>query len=250
MHSIGANAVEKLADNQKKCRNIGSFAHFAHRCEQTQMQSALAGRKILCARSQINENLHQNFHRPACGPDIFVESRRVLRRLINFLRCLASCVTRPNLNSKEWVMSSKPASCDFETGKLVLRLNITVQANLEAISPVVDGVMATVREMKCAAGHEFEIETALREALANAIKHGCKNDSSKQVQCCVACDDTRGMLIVVRDPGGGFDPASIPSPVIGENIYSAHGRGIYLINQLMDKVEIRHGGTEIVMRKH
>src|SRR5690348_14917202 len=142
-------------------------------------------------------------------------------------------------------MSSQPASCDFETGKLVLRLNITVQANLEAISPVVDGVMATVREMKCAAGHEFEIETALREALANAIKHGCKNDSSKQVQCCVACDDTRGMLIVVRDPGGGFDPASIPSPVIGENIYSAHGRGIYLINQLMDKVEIRHGGTEI-----
>ena len=131
MHSIGANAVEKLADNQKKCRNIGSFAHFAHRCEQTQTQSALAGRKILCARSQINENLHQNFHRPACGPDIFVESRRVLRRLINFLRCLASCVTRPNLNSKGWVMSSKPASCDFETGKLVLRLNITVQAYAE-----------------------------------------------------------------------------------------------------------------------
>ena len=103
--------------------------------------------------------------------------------------------------------------------------------------------------MKCAAGKEMEIETALREALANAIKHGCNNDTSKQVQCCVACDESRGMLIMVRDPGKGFDPAAIHSPVVGENVYSEHGRGIYLINELMDQVDIRRGGTEIVMQK-
>ena len=141
--------------------------------------------------------------------------------------------------------------CEFEPDKLILRLNITLQADVQAISPVVEGVMATAREMKCAAGKELEIETALREALANAIKHGCKNDPSKQVQCCVACDETRGMLIIVRDPGKGFDPEAIPSPVVGENVYSEHGRGIYLINELMDEVDIRRqpGGTEIVMRK-
>jgi serine/threonine-protein kinase RsbW len=139
--------------------------------------------------------------------------------------------------------------CTFEPDKLILRLSITLQADPDAISPVVDGVMATAREMKCAAGKELEIETALREALANAIKHGCHNDPSKQVQCCVACDQTRGMLLIVRDPGKGFDPAAIPSPVVGENIYSEHGRGIYLINELMDQVDIRRGGTEIVMRK-
>ena len=27
------------------------------------------------------------------------------------------------------------------------------------------------------------------------------------VQCCVACDEPRGMLIIVRDPGKDFDPA-------------------------------------------
>jgi anti-sigma regulatory factor (Ser/Thr protein kinase) len=141
--------------------------------------------------------------------------------------------------------------CEFEPNKLILRLNITLQADTQAISPVVDGVMAAAREMKCAAGKELEIETALREALANAIKHGCKNDPSQQVQCCVACDETRGMLIIVRDPGKGFDPAAIPSPVVGENVYSEHGRGIYLINELMDEVDVRRqpGGTEIVMRK-
>jgi serine/threonine-protein kinase RsbW len=57
------------------------------------------------------------------------------------------------------------------------------------------------------------------------------------------------MLIVVRDPGPGFDPSSIPSPVIGENIYSSHGRGIFLINQLMDEVQFKNNGKEIHMLK-
>ena len=75
------------------------------------------------------------------------------------------------------------------------------------------------------------------------------NDPSKQVQCCVACDKERGMLIIVRDPGPGFDPDSIPSPVVGQNVFSTGGRGIYLINQLMDDVRFERGGTEIHMRK-
>jgi serine/threonine-protein kinase RsbW len=57
------------------------------------------------------------------------------------------------------------------------------------------------------------------------------------------------MLIVVRDPGTGFDPADLPSPVTGENLLFNHGRGIFLINELMDDVEYRGGGTEIWMRK-
>jgi serine/threonine-protein kinase RsbW len=56
------------------------------------------------------------------------------------------------------------------------------------------------------------------------------------------------MLIVVRDPGQGFDPAQIPSPITGQQLFSSHGRGIYLINQLMDEVRFERGGTEIHMR--
>ena len=49
--------------------------------------------------------------------------------------------------------------------------------------------------------------------------------------------------------GAGFDPTSIPSPVRGRNLYRHHGRGIYLINQLMDEVSFERGGTEIRMLK-
>jgi len=140
--------------------------------------------------------------------------------------------------------------CEFKSKNLILRLEVSIAAELGAISAVAERVMEIVREMKCGAGKEFEIELAMREALANAVVHGCKDDPGKMVQLCVACDESRGMLIVVRDPGTGFDPATIPSPILGQNIYSEHGRGIYLINQLMDEVRFEQGGTEIHMRKY
>ncbi|HEX9186604.1 MAG TPA: ATP-binding protein [Vicinamibacteria bacterium] len=139
--------------------------------------------------------------------------------------------------------------CDFDPEDLHTRLRFEVAGSLEAISPTVDQVMDEVRSMDCSKGKEFEVETALREALANAIRHGCRNDPTKRVEVCVACDESKGMLIVVRDPGPGFDPGAIPSPTLGHNLYRHHGRGIYLINQLMDEVSFDRNGTEIRMIK-
>ncbi len=138
--------------------------------------------------------------------------------------------------------------CEFESKRLVLRLDTTIEGKKDAIPPVVEGVMQLVRMMGCAAGRETQVEIALTEALANAVVHGCKNDPGKKVECCVACDEDRGMLVVIRDPGEGFDPATIPSPVTGQNLFATHGRGIFLINQLVDEVRYEKGGTEIHMR--
>ena len=143
----------------------------------------------------------------------------------------------------------QPSACDFDAKKLVLKLSVTLSADRKAVGPVVESVMNVVREMKCADGHEDEIELALSEALANAVVHGASSDPAKIVECDVACDPEHGMLIVVRDPGLGFDPASLANPCVGENIYSSHGRGIYLINQLMDEVQFHKNGTEIHMIK-
>ncbi|HKU26682.1 MAG TPA: ATP-binding protein [Candidatus Sulfotelmatobacter sp.] len=129
------------------------------------------------------------------------------------------------------------------------KLDVTIPAKLSAISPVVDGVLQIAKEMKCADGNEHSIELALREALANAIVHGCNNDQSKKVECCVVCEGSSEIVIVVRDPGKGFQPEAVPDPLAGDNILSTHGRGIYLINQLMDEVQFQAQGTEIQMRK-
>jgi serine/threonine-protein kinase RsbW len=95
----------------------------------------------------------------------------------------------------------------------------------------------------------FAIETALREALANAVLHGCKEDATKQIHCEVSWNEDGGIEILVRDPGEGFDPDSISDPLNHENVLADHGRGIYLIRHLMDEVEHVDGGREIRMRK-
>jgi len=109
--------------------------------------------------------------------------------------------------------------------------------------------MSVVKQMKCIDGREDAVELALNEALANAVVHGAGSDPSKIIECDVACDESGGMLIVVRDPGKGFDPSSLPNPIVGENVYCSHGRGIFLINQLMDEVKFLKNGTEIHMIK-
>ena len=96
---------------------------------------------------------------------------------------------------------------------------------LDAISPAVDRVLGEMRS-RCRPGMpEFEVETALREALSNAIRHGCRNDPSKHVELRVG-RDPQGIAIGRSRPGSGTRPRLIPSPTAGTNLYRHHGRGI------------------------
>ncbi len=140
------------------------------------------------------------------------------------------------------------SACEFDADALRLRLDTTIPGTPSAIPPVVERIMKVVEELGCAHDQEYEIRLALSEALANAVLHGCHGDPDQCVQIGVECDPERGMLIVVRDPGAGFDPSQIPSPVVGEQLFRDRGRGIFLINQLMREVSFNRRGTEIRMR--
>ena len=139
--------------------------------------------------------------------------------------------------------------CEFMASDLIWKVDVLVASTVEAISPVVDKLMQSFKTSCCPPEQEIAVEMAIREALANAIVHGNHEDLHKQVRICCACDSHRGMLIVVKDQGEGFDPSKIRRPLAGQSIHSEHGRGIYLINMFMDEVQFRRGGTEIRMRK-
>lgn len=129
-------------------------------------------------------------------------------------------------------------------------MNMVIPAEPSAIGTVTDGVLKVLRD----AAHvteekEMAIELALQEALANAIRHGCQGDPSKQVQCCVTYDPSGEVLIIVRDPGQGFDVSAVPNPLDEGNLLKGSGRGIFLINQLMDEVHFADRGREVRMRK-
>ncbi len=144
---------------------------------------------------------------------------------------------------------SRLPTCEFKADNLVLRFDELIDSRIEAISPAVERLMRLLKEGCCTPEQEFAVETALREALANAVLHGNRQDPRKQVRICCACEASQGILIVVKDEGEGFDPTKVASPIVGENIHSEHGRGIYLLNLLMDEVRFERGGTEIYIRK-
>jgi serine/threonine-protein kinase RsbW len=92
---------------------------------------------------------------------------------------------------------------------------------------------------------------ALREALANAIKHGNGQDMAKRVHLEMDVKD-HTLRIRIRDEGTGFDPADVVDPLAPENRFKTSGRGIFYMKTFMDEVRFSRvdgGGMEIVLTK-
>jgi serine/threonine-protein kinase RsbW len=97
------------------------------------------------------------------------------------------------------------------------------------------------------------VGVAVRESVINAIKHGNHNDQSKLVHVeFTSSTDTGELAVSIRDEGEGFDPGTVADPLAPENMLKSSGRGIFLMRNFMDDVELRRvpgGGMEVRMVK-
>jgi serine/threonine-protein kinase RsbW len=99
------------------------------------------------------------------------------------------------------------------------------------------------------------VSVAIRESVINAIKHGNRNDAAKRVFVefeTVTKADVPELAIRIRDQGEGFDPEQVANPLDAENLLKSSGRGIFLIRNFMDDVQLQRapeGGMEIRMVK-
>lgn len=92
------------------------------------------------------------------------------------------------------------------------------------------------------------IDLAIRESVANAVKHGNKFAEEKTVDLTLA-RTPEGFEITVRDYGDGFAVDEIPDPTNPENLLKANGRGILFMRSFMDVVEwSNHEGGGMVVR--
>jgi serine/threonine-protein kinase RsbW len=129
-------------------------------------------------------------------------------------------------------------------------LDRTVPADAEAIATVVDVISETLARLEVPEQKRLEVSLAVQEALTNAVVHGCGNDPSKQVRCRLKLDPHGRIVIIVTDPGPGFSADFLTNPKQREMLHADHGRGVYLIRQLMDEVQFERGGSEIRMWKY
>jgi CheY-like chemotaxis protein len=119
----------------------------------------------------------------------------------------------------------------------------------------------------------FQVNSALSEAIANAVEHGSleldselreAHDGSyyhlgherrkrapyrdRRVYVSATLNQNEATY-VVRDEGPGFDTSSLPNPKDPENLVKAGGRGILLIRMFMDAVRFDETGNQITMVK-
>jgi serine/threonine-protein kinase RsbW len=88
------------------------------------------------------------------------------------------------------------------------------------------------------------IMIAVTEAVNNAIKHGNKSQSNKNVTLALSLES--GLIkFKVEDEGNGFDFQNLPDPTAPENIEKPGGRGIFLMKHLSDEVDFKERGRVV-----
>jgi serine/threonine-protein kinase RsbW len=130
-----------------------------------------------------------------------------------------------------------------------IRLRTFYPSTKQALNLAVNDVLKMADMCGCIDDDRMDIEIALREALANAITHGNGALTAKRIF--LRCYGSLGsdILILVRDEGDGFDPEQVPDPRNVDRRLLHHGRGLLLMRKLMDHVEYRKQGREVLIYK-
>lgn len=95
----------------------------------------------------------------------------------------------------------------------------------------------------------FDIRLCIEEATLNAIEHGNKMNESLSVDVTFSIDDEK-IEVSVTDEGAGFSHKKLPDPTKDNNILRSHGRGVFLVYKLMDKVEYSDKGNKVNLVKY
>lgn len=81
-----------------------------------------------------------------------------------------------------------------------------------------------------------EIVLAVSEAAGNAARYGRRHEGRSELRIRCAISGT-SVQVSVADDGGGFDARSVPDQVGLPDRYASGGRGVFLMHELMDRVE-------------
>jgi serine/threonine-protein kinase RsbW len=128
---------------------------------------------------------------------------------------------------------------------------IKLPSRIESVEEAATEAGEFARSRGCGDEFIYAIDLAVRESVANAVKHGNKFDESKEVE--IKLEDTNSDFgVTVRDFGEGFSVDEIPDPTNPENLLKTNGRGILFMNSFMDEIEWSNGpdgGLIVKMKK-
>lgn len=134
-----------------------------------------------------------------------------------------------------------------EVGEVYLSIGSRFE-NIELVQAVLDDQL---KRLSFDEDSRYWMGIAIREAVANAIKHGNRQDPQKRVEVDLTIEPL-DVVIRVRDQGTGFDPGTVADPLDPRNMLKPDGRGIFYMNKFMDGIDYSFapdGGTVVTLRK-
>jgi len=143
-----------------------------------------------------------------------------------------------------------PAIADKQRpGDEVRVVEVDIPSDVRLIERVVELVRRECQEMDYAHRQiTLNVPVALTEALSNAILRGNLDDPAKHVHVRAEVDTVR-LVVEVADEGAGFDlEASSIDPTTPGNVNREDGRGLFLMQKLMDRVELVEGARGSIVR--
>ncbi len=122
-------------------------------------------------------------------------------------------------------------------------LHFVIPSTAAALSAAVRMIRTIMEWMAFEHDWIFRTELCLQEALLNAHFHGNEANPSREIR--MVCWLAPGKIeLDIEDEGAGYNTGQeVSRPFEGE----PHGRGLYLIRELMNSVAIHGNGTRIVM---
>jgi serine/threonine-protein kinase RsbW len=131
------------------------------------------------------------------------------------------------------------------SSRFACEMRTTVPATLDAIEEFLGEVRCRVQNALPQADC-FAAELLAREALTNAVVHGCHADSRKHVLCAMRLRGRR-LTIAVQDEGEGFDwRAAWNRP---GNTAACSSRGIQILRTFAIRVRYNEKGNAVTIIK-
>ena len=132
----------------------------------------------------------------------------------------------------------------MSSGVMIQKYRLEIPSKPENIALVEAFIENVCQEYKIGEELFGNILVSVTEAVNNGIIHGNKIDEAKSVQ--LSLEEKAGIITFhISDTGPGFDYKNIPDPTTPQNLEKPTGRGIFLMQQLSDKVNFLDNGNKV-----
>ena len=124
--------------------------------------------------------------------------------------------------------------------------NFQLVSNIDSLAKVENIIESIKDEHQIPDEIYGNILVSVSEGMNNAIKHGNLLDSEKVVDFSFQVLE-KSYEFTISDKGTGFDFTNVPDPTHPDNLEKIDGRGIFIMENLSDKLEFKNNGSRIIL---